>query len=75
MEKATTMAATARINTSTEEGIDFLCEKAKEYGGDVQVLSTRQIASNMFEMELFLSDITDLYLLGVALGRKFPDTE
>jgi hypothetical protein len=75
MEKQTTMAATARINTSTEDGIDFLCEKVKEYDGDVQVLSTRQIASNLFEMELFLTDITDLYLLGVALGRKFPESE
>lgn len=66
-----TMPATTKVSVCTKEEADYLEEKAKTYS-DVQVLGGRQIASNMFEIELYLEDVTDLWLLGLSVGRKFP---
>lgn len=73
MEKQKTIATTTIVGASTEAEADFICEKAKEFSdGEVQVLSTRQIASNYYEVQMYLADVTDLYLIGLAVGRKFP---
>jgi len=74
MLKEKTIAATTRVTLSTEEGMYYLCRKVTEISG-CQALSTRQIASNMFEVELYLEDITDLWLLGLAVGRELHETE
>ncbi len=66
-----TIATTARLNMESPEELNCLVNKAKEITG-VQVLSTRQIASNMFEAEVYLEDVTDLWLLGMAVGKNFP---
>lgn len=69
-----TIAATTTVNISTYDGLEYLEQKCKEISG-IQFLRAKQIASNMYEAELYLEDITDLWLLGLAVGRKFPKTE
>lgn len=69
-----TITATTKVTTSTKEAAEYLREKCKEIDG-CQVLSARQLASNLYEIELYLDDITDLWLLGVAVGKQFPHKE
>lgn len=69
-----TIAATTTLGCSSEAELDFLSEYTKNITG-VTSLRKRQIAGNYFELEVYCEDITDVYLLGLALGRQFPKQE
>ena len=72
MVKEPTIAASTFLECESEEELDFLVKYAKGFS-DVKVLRQRQHASNSFELEIYCEDITDVYLFGIALGRKFPE--
>lgn len=74
MIKQKTIAATTTLGCSSEDEVNFLIEYAKTITG-IQTLRARQIASNYFELEVYCEDITDVYLLGVGLGRSFPNKQ
>jgi hypothetical protein len=67
-----TISATTNVLVGSEEQAEYLSEKCKALTG-IQVLNVRQMASNVVEVQLYLQDITDLWLLGIAVGQKFPN--
>ncbi len=69
--KPKTIAVTTKVTTDTRAEAEYLDEICSDWDG-CQVLSVRQFASNMYEIELYLEDVTDLWLLGLKVGKKFP---